>query len=167
NLLHVEIDEMYRDIIKSVDDPVYADGGIEVLKGNLSANGSIINPNAVINEKLLKHKVQAIGSSSIEDMEERVNDPNLQVSEDNVLVLTNAGPIGAPGMPEAGMIPIPQKLLKQGVRDMLRLSDCSMSGTAFGAVVLHVAPEAAIGGAIGIVNDGDCIVMDVEGRLSD
>src|SRR5699024_1942770 len=119
NLLHVEIDEVYRDIIKSVDDPVYADGGIAVLKGNLSPNGSIIKPKAVINQKLLKHKGQAIVFESIEDMEERVNDPNLQVSEDNVLVLKNAGPIGAPGMPEAGMIPIPQKLLKQGVRDML------------------------------------------------
>ncbi|MEI3609485.1 dihydroxy-acid dehydratase [Pseudogracilibacillus sp. SO10305] len=164
NLLHVEIDEVYRDIIKSVDDPVYADGGIAVLKGNLSPNGSIIKPKAVINQKLLKHKGQAIVFESIEDMEERVNDPNLQVSEDNVLVLKNAGPIGAPGMPEAGMIPIPQKLLKQGVRDMLRLSDCRMSGTAFGAVVLHVAPEAAVGGPIGIIQDGDWIELNVEER---
>src|SRR5699024_1387951 len=93
------------------------------------------------------------------------NSSELEVTEDSVLVLQNAGPVGAPGMPEAGMIPIPQKLLKQGVRDMVRLSDCRMSGTAFGTVVLHVAPEAAIGGPIGLVKDGDVIELDVENRL--
>src|SRR5699024_11767821 len=97
-------------------------------------------------------------------MENRVNDPSLDVNEDSVLVLQNTGPVGAPGMPEAGMIPIPDKLLKQGVRDMVRISDCRMSGTAFGTVVLHAAPEAAVGGNIGLIQNGDWIELDVENR---
>src|SRR5690625_7201063 len=113
----------------------------------------------------MKHRGQAVVSTSLEDMEARVNDPDLYVTEDRVLILQNAGPVGAPGMPEAGMIPIPQKLLKQGVRDMVRLSDCRMSGTAFGTVVLHVAPEAAIGGPIGLIEDGDWIGLDIENRV--
>lgn len=95
-------------------------------------------------------------------MEQRIHDPDLEVTPDSILVLQHAGPVGAPGMPEAGMLPIPQKLLKQGVRDMLRLSDCRMSGTAFGTVVLHIAPEAAVGGPIGLVKDGDWIELDAE-----
>ena len=102
--------------------------------------------------------------TSLRDMEERLNDPDLEVSADSVLVLQNAGPVGAPGMPEAGMIPIPDKLLKQGVRDMVRLSDCRMSGTAFGTVLLHVAPEAAVGGPIGLIKNGDWIELDVSER---
>lgn len=165
NLKSVVMDEVYRDIIKPLDDPLHEDGGIVVLKGNLSPNGSIIKPKAVINEKLLQHKGQAVVFNSLEDMEDRVNDPDLEVDENSVLVLQNAGPVGAPGMPEAGMIPIPQKLLKKGVRDMVRLSDCRMSGTAFGTVILHVAPEAAIGGPIGLIEDGDWIELDVKNKV--
>lgn len=165
NLASVSIEEVYRDVVKPFDDPLHKNGGIAVLRGNLSPSGAIIKPKAVINKKLLKHKGRAIVFTSIEDMEKRVNSPDLDVSEDNVLVLQNAGPVGAPGMPEAGMIPIPQKLLKKGVRDMVRLSDCRMSGTAFGTVVLHVAPEAAVGGPIGLIRDGDLIELDVEKRI--
>lgn len=164
NLSNISFDEVYRDVVKPLNDPLHADGGIAVLKGNLSPNGSIIKPKAVIDQSLLKHIGTAVVFKSLEDMETRVNDPNLNVTKDSVLILQNAGPVGAPGMPEAGMIPIPAKLLKQGVRDMVRLSDCRMSGTAFGTVILHVAPEAAIGGPIGLVEDGDLIELDVENR---
>jgi len=159
-----EVEEVYRDIIKPIDQPLHKDGGIAVLKGNLAPSGSIIKPKAIINTKLSKHKGQAIVFTSTEDMEKKLNDPNLKVEESNVLVLQNTGPVGGPGMPEAGMIPIPDKLLKKGVRDMVRISDCRMSGTAFGTVVLHAAPEAAIGGNIGLVQDGDWIDLDVENR---
>jgi len=165
NLASVTFEEVYRDIIKTLDDPLHADGGIAVLKGNLSPNGSIIKPKAIIDKTLMKHKGQAVVFTSLEDMEARVNDPDLAVTKDSVLVLQNAGPVGALGMPEAGMIPIPEKLLKQGVRDMVRLSDCRMSGTAFGTVILHVAPEAAIGGPIGLIEDGDWIELDIENRI--
>lgn len=165
NLSSVSFEEVYRDIIKTLDDPLHADGGIAVLKGNLSPNGSIIKPKAVIDKTLMKHKGQAVVFTSLEDMEARVNDSDLEVTKDSVLVLQNAGPVGAPGMPEAGMIPIPEKLLKQGIRDMVRLSDCRMSGTAFGTVVLHVAPEAAIGGPIGLIENGDWIELDIENRI--
>src|SRR5690606_25919405 len=125
---------------------LYENGALKVVYGNLAPNGAVIKPKAVINPKLLRHRGKAVVFTSIADMEERINDPNLEVDPDSVLILQNAGPVGAPGMPEAGMIPIPEKLLKQGVRDMVRISDCRMSGTAFGTVVLHAAPEAAVGG---------------------
>ncbi len=163
NLADVEIESVYRDIIRPLDDPLHKEGGIAVLKGNLAPNGAIIKPKAAT-KKLLKHKGQAVVFTSLTDMAERVNDPDLEVTPDSVLVLQNAGPVGAPGMPEAGMIPIPDKLLKQGIRDMVRLSDCRMSGTAFGTVLLHVAPEAAIGGPIGLIKDGDWIELDVDER---
>lgn len=165
NIASASVEEVYSEVIRPFNDPLHKEGGIAVLKGNLSPSGSIIKPKAVLNKKLLKHKGKAIVFTSLEDMERRVNDPDLEVDENSVLVLQNAGPIGAPGMPEAGMIPIPQKLLKQGVRDMVRLSDCRMSGTAFGTVVLHVAPEAAIGGPIGVIKDGDWIELDVGNRM--
>ncbi|MCA0987312.1 dihydroxy-acid dehydratase [Guptibacillus algicola] len=163
NLANVEIDEVYRDIIRPLDDPLHKEGGIAVLKGNLAPNGAIIKPKAAT-EELLKHKGKAVVFTSLDDMAERINDPDLDVTPESVLVLQNAGPVGAPGMPEAGMIPIPDKLLKQGVRDMVRLSDCRMSGTAFGTVLLHVAPEAAVGGPIGLIEDGDWIELDVDTR---
>ncbi|UUI39446.1 dihydroxy-acid dehydratase [Oceanobacillus oncorhynchi] len=165
NLSSVTIEEVYRDIIKPLDNPLHADGGIAVLRGNLSPSGSIIKPKAVIDKTLMKHKGEAVVFTSLEDMEARINDPDLEVTKDSVLVLQNAGPVGAPGMPEAGMIPIPGKLLKQGVRDMVRLSDCRMSGTAFGTVILHVAPEAAVCGPIGLIEDGDIIELDIENRI--
>jgi len=164
NIKDVEVDEVYRDIIKPLSRPLHKNGGIAVLKGNLAPSGSIIKPKAIINKKLSKHKGQAIVFNSTEDMEKKLNNPNLNVDENNVLVLQNTGPVGGPGMPEAGMIPIPDKLLKQGVRDMVRISDCRMSGTAFGTVVLHAAPEAAVGGNIGLIQDGDWIELDIENR---
>lgn len=165
NIKDVEPNPLYNHVINSLDSPLHKDGGITILKGNLSPNGALIKPKAVVNKKFLKHKGQAIVFSSIQDMEDRINDPDLDVNQDNVLVLQNAGPIGAPGMPEAGMIPIPDKLLKEGVRDMVRLSDCRMSGTAFGTVVLHITPEAAVGGPIGLIQDGDWIEIDIEKGL--
>jgi len=162
NLASVVIEDAYRDVVRPFDDPLHEDGGIAVLKGNLTPNGALIKTKAVLDKRLLSHRGQAVVFTSLEDMEARVNDPDLDVTEDSVLILQNAGPVGAPGMPEAGMIPIPQKLLKKGVRDMVRLSDCRMSGTAFGTVILHVSPEAAVGGPIAIVKDGDWIELDVE-----
>src|SRR5699024_2808692 len=162
NLKAVAVEPEYRDVIRTVKDPLHKDGGIVVLKGNLTPDGAIIKPKAVINKKMLKHRGKAVVFTSLDDMEERINDPELEVDENSVLILQNAGPVGAPGMPEAGMIPIPNKLLKQGIRDMVRISDCRMSGTAFGTVVLHVAPEAAVGGPIGLVKTGDIINLDVD-----
>ncbi|GFZ82075.1 dihydroxy-acid dehydratase [Compostibacillus humi] len=164
NIKNVEIDPVYRDIIAPLDKPLHNSGGIAVLKGNLCPDGALIKPKAVIDKKLLKHKGKAVVFSSIQEMENRINDPDLEVTPDSILVLQNAGPVGAPGMPEAGMIPIPEKLLKMGIRDMVRISDCRMSGTAFGTVILHAAPEAAVGGPIGLIRDGDWIELDVENR---
>ncbi len=163
NITGFELSEEYRDIIRSFEDPLFEEGGIAVLFGNLAPDGAIIKPKAASNQ-LLNHRGQAVVFSSIEDMEKRIHDPELDVTAESVLVLQNAGPVGAPGMPEAGGIPIPEKLLKQGVRDMVRLSDCRMSGTASGTVILHAAPEAAVGGAIGLVQNGDWIELDVENR---
>lgn len=164
NMRDIERNPTYDHVIRPFDSPLFKEGGIAVLKGNLSPSGAVIKPKAIVNEKFLKHKGRAVVFHSLEDMENRINDPDLDVTEDSVLVLQNAGPVGAPGMPEAGMIPIPKKLLNQGVRDMVRLSDCRMSGTAFGTVILHVAPEAAVGGPIGLIRDGDWIELDVENR---
>src|SRR5699024_7529195 len=164
NIKDVEVDEVYRDIIKPLSRPLHKNGGIALSKGSVAHSDSIIKPKAIINKKLSKHKGQAIVFNSTEDMEKKLNNPNLNVDENNVLVLQNTGPVGGPGMPEAGMIPIPDKLLKQGVRDMVRISDCRMSGTAFGTVVLHAAPEAAVGGNIGLIQDGDWIELDIENR---
>lgn len=160
----IKVDEVYRPVIKSLEEPLHKEGGIAVLKGNLAPNGAIIKPKAVRDRRLMTHRGRAVVFSSIEEMEKRVNDPALVVDENSVLVLQNAGPVGAPGMPEAGMIPIPEKLLKKGIRDMVRISDCRMSGTAFGTVVLHVAPEVAVGGPLGLVRDGDWIELNVERR---
>jgi dihydroxyacid dehydratase/phosphogluconate dehydratase len=113
---------------------------------------------------LTKHRGRAVVFSGVEDMQERVNDPDLEIVAEDIMVLKNAGPVGAPGMPEAGLLPIPEKLLKQGVRDMVRISDCRMSGTAYGTIVLHISPEAAVGGPLALVRDGDVIELDVEAR---
>lgn len=161
NILDVKISENYRHVIKPFHDPLFPTGGIVALKGNLIPNGAIIKPKAAT-KALLSHMGKAVVFHSLSDMEERIDDPNLEVDADSVLVLKNAGPVGAPGMPEAGMIPIPKKLLAKGVRDMVRISDCRMSGTAFGTVVLHAAPEAAVGGPIAFVEDGDLIELNVE-----
>ena len=150
-------------VVRSLADPVHTGGGIVFLKGNLSGDGAIIKQSAC-SEELLVHKGRAVVFDSLDDLAERIDDPNLDVTPSDVLVLRNAGPKGAPGMPEAGYIPIPKKLAKQGVKDMVRISDCRMSGTAFGTIVLHASPEAAVGGPLALVRDGDEISLDVPSR---
>ncbi|CAN5395007.1 IlvD/Edd family dehydratase [soil metagenome] len=143
--------------------PLMEDAGIAVLRGNLAPHGAIIKP-AAATPALLKHRGPAVVFDSIEDMRERLDDDDLIVTADSVLVLRGCGPRGYPGMPEVGNMPIPRKLLEAGVRDMVRISDARMSGTAYGTVVLHVAPEAAAGGPLGLVRTGDVIELDVDAR---
>ncbi|HUC13928.1 MAG TPA: IlvD/Edd family dehydratase [Acidimicrobiales bacterium] len=143
--------------------PLMADAGIAVLRGNLAPLGAIVKP-AAATAALLQHVGPAVVFDSIEDMRARLDDPDLDVTENSVLVLRGCGPRGYPGMPEVGNMPLPRKLLEQGVRDMVRISDARMSGTAYGTVVLHVAPEAAAGGPLALVRTGDIIRMDLENR---
>ncbi len=143
--------------------PLMADAGIAVLRGNLAPNGAIVKPAAATPE-LLQHSGPAVVFESVEDMRARLDDPDLDVTADSVLVLRGCGPRGYPGLPEVGNMPIPRKLLEQGVRDMVRISDARMSGTAYGTVILHVAPEAAAGGPLGLVRTGDIIHVDVANR---
>ncbi len=150
-------------IIRSAASPVKPTGGMAVLRGNLAPGGAVIKHSAA-SPALLKHTGRAVVFASVEDMVRRIDDPALDVKADDVLVLTNAGPKGAPGMPEAGYIPIPKKLAQAGVKDMVRISDARMSGTAFGTIVLHITPESAVGGPLGLVRDGDLIRLDVEAR---
>ncbi|MFZ5827773.1 MAG: dihydroxy-acid dehydratase, partial [Bacillota bacterium] len=166
NLAAVRRSEVYREIIRPLSDPLHPGGGIAVLKGSLAPRGAVIKPKAA-SPHLLKHRGRAVVFRSLEDLMARIDDPALEISPDSVMVLQNAGPVGAPGMPEAGLLPIPRKLLAQGVRDMVRISDARMSGTASGTVILHVAPEAAAGGPLWLVQDGDWIELDVEGRRLD
>jgi dihydroxy-acid dehydratase len=153
-------------VIFPLDHPLEPEGGIAVLRGNLAPSGAVIKQTAMA-ANLRQHRGRAVVFSSTGDLANRIDDPELDVTPDSVLVLQNAGPKGAPGMPEAGSLPIPKKLLATGVRDMLRISDARMSGTAFGAVVLHVSPEAAVGGPLGLVRTGDWISMDVASRRLD
>ncbi|MCZ8041087.1 MAG: dihydroxy-acid dehydratase [Beijerinckiaceae bacterium] len=150
-------------IIRTAASPVKPTGGMAVLRGNLAPGGAVIKHSAA-SPALLKHTGRAVVFASVEDMVRRMDDPALDVKADDVLVLTNAGPKGAPGMPEAGYIPIPKKLAQAGVKDMVRISDARMSGTAFGTIVLHITPESAVGGPLGLVRDGDLIRLDVEAR---
>ena len=147
-------------------EPVFAEGGIAVLRGNLAPDGAIIKQ-AAASPKLMTHTGRAVVFESLEDLSNRVDDDQLDVNADDILVLKNAGPKGAPGMPEAGYIPIPRKLAQAGVKDMVRISDARMSGTAFGAIVLHVAPESAVGGPLALVENGDRIRLDVPARRLD
>jgi dihydroxy-acid dehydratase len=151
------------DVIFTVERPFMANSGVAILRGNLCPNGAVIKPSAA-DPRLLKHKGRAVVFEGQDDLHARVDDPDLEIDADSVMVLRNCGPKGFPGMPELGMLPIPAKLLKQGVKDMVRISDARMSGTSFGAVVLHVSPEAAVGGALAVVRDGDMIELDVEAR---
>jgi dihydroxy-acid dehydratase len=151
------------DVIKPAAEPVLENAGIAVLRGNLAPNGAIIKPSAASPE-LLTHRGPAVVFHSIEDLHARLDDDSLEITPDSIMVLQGCGPRGYPGMPEVGNMPLPQKLLKQGVRDMVRISDARMSGTAYGTVVLHVAPEAAAGGPLGLVRDGDMITLDVPNR---
>lgn len=155
-----------QDAIRSRDNPINREGAMAVLHGNLAPRGALIKQSAA-SPKLLQHTGRAIVFESVEDMTLRIDDPNLDVTAEDVLVLRNAGPKGAPGMPEAGYLPIPQKLLRAGVKDMVRISDARMSGTAFGTIVLHITPESAVGGPLGLVKTGDRIRLDVSKRRID
>lgn len=151
------------DVIRPIDRPVGKAGGTFVLRGNLAPDGAVIKPTAA-EERLLNHRGVAAVFSDYADLKARIHDESLGLTADHIIVLQNAGPIGAPGIPEWGMLPIPDYLLKQGVRDMLRISDARMSGTSYGACVLHVAPESAIGGPVALVQDGDFIEVSVKER---
>ena len=149
-----------RDMIATVDEPFNPVAGIVVVKGNLCENGAVLKPSAA-SANLMTHTGKAVVFENIEDYKAKIDDPNLEVDECSVLVLKNVGPKGYPGMPEVGNMSIPKKLLEQGVTDMVRISDGRMSGTGFGTVVLHVSPEAAIGGTLAVVQNGDVITLDV------
>jgi dihydroxy-acid dehydratase len=152
-----------RDVVAALEEPLDREGGIVVLRGNLCPDGAVLKQTAASSE-LMTHRGRAVVFSSIQELRERIDDPGLDVRPEDVLVLQNAGPVGAPGMPEVGFMPIPKKLLEQGVRDMVRISDARMSGTSYGTVVLHIAPESAIGGLLGLVQNGDMIALDVPNR---
>jgi dihydroxy-acid dehydratase len=151
------------DVIRPLDKPIYAEGALAVLKGNLAPDGCVIKPSAC-DPRFLKHAGPALVFDDYPSMKKAVDDENLDVTADHILILRNAGPQGGPGMPEWGMLPMPKKLLRQGHRDMLRLSDARMSGTSYGACILHVAPESYIGGPLALVKTGDIIRVDVEAR---
>ncbi|OGA07339.1 MAG: dihydroxy-acid dehydratase [Betaproteobacteria bacterium RIFCSPLOWO2_02_64_14] len=152
-----------EDVIRNRGNPVSAIGGLAVLRGNLAPDGAVIKPTAA-EPRLLKHIGAAVVFRDYNHMAARIDDENLKVDADSVIVLQNAGPLGGPGMPEWGQLPIPKKLLREGVRDMVRISDARMSGTSYGACVLHVAPESYLGGPLALVKDGDRIELDVERR---
>ncbi|MGJ5182068.1 L-arabinonate dehydratase [Bradyrhizobium oligotrophicum] len=151
------------DVIRPQSNPIYREGALAVLKGNLAPGGCVIKPSAC-EPRFLKHTGPALVFDDYPSMKKAIDDPNLDVSADHVLILRNAGPQGGPGMPEWGMLPIPTKLVKQGVRDMVRLSDARMSGTSYGACILHVAPESYVGGPLALVRNGDLITLDVAAR---
>ena len=152
-----------QDVIRSFASPLKPEGAMAILHGNLAPLSAVIKHSAA-SPNLMRHTGRAVVFDSIDDMTNRIDDPNLDVTPDDILVLRNAGPKGAPGMPEAGYLPIPVKLARQGVKDIVRISDARMSGTAFGTIVLHIAPESAVGGPLAIVQNGDQILLDVEGR---
>jgi dihydroxy-acid dehydratase len=151
------------DVIRPRSNPLVARDGLAVLRGNLAPGGAVIKPPAM-EARLQKHAGRAVVFRNYDDMAARIDDPSLDIDADSVIVLQNAGPRGAPGMPEWGQLPIPKKLLQQGVRDMVRISDARMSGTSYGACVLHVTPESFVGGPLALVQDGDRIELDVPGR---
>ncbi|MEU0052433.1 L-arabinonate dehydratase [Streptomyces sp. NPDC006309] len=151
------------DVIRPRGNPVASEGGVAVLRGNLCPDGAVIKHIAA-EPRLLKHTGPAVVFDDYRTMQRTINDPSLGITADSVLVLRNAGPKGGPGMPEYGMLPIPDHLLKQGVRDMVRISDARMSGTSYGACVLHVAPESYVGGPLALVRDGDLVTLDVGAR---
>lgn len=151
------------DVITPVEEPLQQEAGIAVLKGNLCEDGAIIKPSAATPE-LMKHRGRAVVFETIEDYHQRIDDPDLDVDETCVLVLKGVGPKGYPGMPEVGNVDLPEKILRKGIRDMVRISDGRMSGTAAGTVVLHVSPESSVGGTLALVQDGDMIELDVEKR---
>jgi dihydroxyacid dehydratase/phosphogluconate dehydratase len=152
-----------RDVIAPLEKPIQPEGGIVVLFGNIAPDGAILKQTAA-SPNLLSHTGRAVVFEDHDDLTKRLDDPDLDVEPDDVIVLKNGGPKGAPGMPEWGSIPLPRKVLAQGVRDMVRVSDSRMSGTAYGTAVLHISPEAAVGGPLAAVQSGDLIRLDVPGR---
>ena len=152
-----------EDVIATYNNPIKPEGGSVVVKGNLALNGAIIKPSAAT-PALMKHTGRAVVFESIEDFRKRIDDPDLDIDETCVMVLKYVGPVGYPGMPEVGNMALPKKILQKGIKDMIRISDGRMSGTAYGTVVLHVSPESAIGGALALVQDGDMIELDVAQR---
>ena len=152
-----------RQVVRTLDQPLKPEGGLAILRGNLAPDGAVVKQSAA-SPQLLKHRGRAVVFENNEDLINRVDDPDLKVDESSVLVLKNAGPKGAPGMPEWGHLPIPAKLLKAGVKDMVRLSDARISGTSFGTLIVHVSPEAATGGLLAVVREGDEIELDVHAR---
>jgi dihydroxy-acid dehydratase len=151
--------ELDGEVVRPLCDPVQPPGGLAVVRGNLAPGGAVVKCSAASAE-LLVHAGPALVFDDMDDLRKRIDDPDLPVTADTVLVLRNAGPVGGPGMPEWGALPIPLKLLREGVTDMVRVSDARMSGTAYGTTVLHVAPEAAVGGPLALVKDGDVIRLD-------
>jgi len=161
---NVERAKVYNeDVIRTREDSLVESDTLAVLRGNLAPDGAVIKPPAA-EPRLHKHSGPAVVFDNYDDMAARIDDPDLAVDENSVMVLKNAGPLGAPGMPEWGQLPIPKKLLEKGVRDMVRISDARMSGTSYGACVLHVAPESSIGGPLALVRSGDIIELDVAAR---
>jgi dihydroxy-acid dehydratase len=152
-----------QDVVRPIARPIYPQGGIAVLRGNLAPGGAIIKQSAA-DARLMEHEGRAVVFENLEDLAERIDSDDLDVTADDVLVLKNIGPRGAPGMPEAGYLPIPRKLARAGVKDIVRISDGRMSGTAFGTIVLHVTPESAIGGPLAHVRNGDRIRLSVRSR---
>jgi dihydroxy-acid dehydratase len=152
-----------QDVVRPLDAPLHEGGALAMLSGNLAGEGAVIKQSAC-SDALLRHSGRAVVFDSLEDLAQRIDSPDLAVEASDVLVLRNAGPKGAPGMPESGYLPIPRKLAEQGVTDMVRISDARMSGTAFGTIVLHASPEAAVGGPLALVRDGDTIRLDVPAR---
>ncbi len=152
-----------REIIASVKDPLQKNAGIAVLKGNLCENGAVIKPSAATHA-LMKHRGRAVVFESMEDYHSRIDDPELDIDETCVIVLKGVGPKGYPGMPEVGNVDLPAKLIRKGIKDMVRISDGRMSGTAYGTVVLHISPESSVGGNLALVENGDIIELDVGKR---
>ncbi len=151
------------DVIRPLDNAIYNEGALAVLRGNLAPDGCVVKPSAA-KAKFLKHSGKAVVFDDYPDLKARIDQDDLDVTEDSVLVLRNAGPLGGPGMPEWGMLPIPKKLVKAGVRDMVRISDARMSGTSYGACILHVSPESYLGGPLALVKTGDMITVDIPAR---
>ena len=162
NVAHAEC--WNREVIRTFAQPFKAHAGIAVVRGNIAPNGAVIKPSAA-SEQLLRHRGRAVVFDNVEDLHSRIEDENLDIDENCVMVLKNCGPRGYPGMAEVGNMPIPPKLLRRGIKDIVRISDARMSGTAYGTVVLHVSPEAAIGGPLALVQSGDMIKLDVPARL--
>jgi dihydroxy-acid dehydratase len=155
-----------QDIVRPASNPLAANEGMNALYGSLAPNGAVLKK-AAASDKLSTHEGRAVVFKNLEDLAARIDSDELDVEVDDILVLQNAGPIGAPGMPEAGYIPIPKKLARQGVKDMVRMSDARMSGTAFGTIILHISPESAVGGPLAVVRDGDRIRLDASARTLD